>query len=83
MADLELGGKRVAVIHGDDYKLKQRLLSEQRHDYLFQGHTHLRADETVGRTRVINPGALHRAKEKTVATLDTESGKVAFVVVSV
>ena len=83
MADLELGGKKIAVTHGDDPRLKQRILAEQRHDYLLQGHTHVRADETVGRTRVINPGALHRAKEKTVATLDTESGKVAFVVVSV
>ena len=82
-ADLDLGGKKFAVTHGDDFKLKQRLLSEQRHDYLLQGHTHLRADERVGRTRVINPGALHRAKEKTVATLDTESGKVVFLVVQV
>jgi hypothetical protein len=77
-ADLDLGGKRVAVIHGDDYTLKQRLLSEQNHDYLFQGHTHLRADERSGRTRLINPGALHRAKEKTVALLDTVTDRVGF-----
>jgi putative phosphoesterase len=69
--DLELDGKRVAVLHGDDYRLKQRLLAAQQHDYLFQGHTHVRADQRVGRTRVINPGALHRAAVKTVVTLDT------------
>ena len=83
LADLELGGKKIAVTHGDDFKLKQRVLAEQRHDYLLHGHTHVRADETVGRTRVINPGALHRAKEKSVATLDTDSGKVVFLVVTV
>ena len=81
LADLELGGKKIAVTHGDDFKLKQRLLAEQRHDYLFQGHTHVRADQRVGRTRVINPGALHRAKEKTVATLDTATDKLVFLVV--
>ena len=69
-ANLELADKKVAVIHGDDFRLKQRLIDEQRHDYLFQGHTHIRDDRRVGKTRLINPGALHRATEKTVATLD-------------
>ena len=82
-ADLELGGKRVAVTHGDDYRLKQRLLAEQKHDYLLQGHTHVRADERVGPTRVINPGALHRAKEKTVAVLDTATDTLRFLAVGV
>ena len=80
-ADLELGGKRVAVIHGDDFKLKQRLLAEQRHDYLLQGHTHVRADERVGKVRLINPGALHRAREKTVALLDTATDRLTFLTV--
>ena len=81
-ADLELGGKRVAVTHGDDFKLKQRLLAEQKHDYLLQGHTHVRADQRVGRTRLINPGALHRAREKTVALLDTETDRLRFLIVA-
>ena len=81
-ADLELGGKRIAVTHGDDFKLKQRILSEQRHDFLLQGHTHLRADEKIGKTRVINPGALHRAREKTVALLYTDADRLTFHVVS-
>ena len=82
LAQLELGGRKIAVTHGDDFKLKQRLLAEQRHDFLLQGHTHVRADEKVGSMRVINPGALHRAREKTVATLDTDSGRVTFHVVT-
>jgi putative phosphoesterase len=82
-ADLELAGKRIAVTHGDDYRLKQRLLSEQKHDYFLQGHTHVRADERVGRTRLINPGALHRASVKTVATLDTAGDVLTFHTVAV
>jgi putative phosphoesterase len=81
-ADLDLGGKRFAVIHGDDFKLKQQLLAGQAYDYLLQGHTHARADERVGRTRLINPGALHRAREKTVALLDTATDRLEFLVVA-
>jgi predicted phosphodiesterase len=81
--NLELGGKRIALIHGDDFRLKQRLIDEQKHDHLLQGHTHVRDDRRVGSMRLINPGALHRAREKTVATLDTEADVVEFHVVNV
>jgi putative phosphoesterase len=79
--ELELGGKRIALLHGDDAKLKQKVLAEQQYDYLFQGHTHVREDRRVGRVRVINPGALHRAAVKTVATLDTASDELKFLTV--
>ena len=82
-ADLTFDNKRIAVIHGDDFKLKQRLLSAQEHDYMMQGHTHARADERVGKTRLINPGALHRAVPKTVATLDTSTDTLKFLTISV
>ena len=78
LADLILDDKRLAVIHGDDLRLRQRLLAAQQYDYLLLGHTHVRADERVGRTRVINPGALHRAREKTVALLDTAADSLTF-----
>ena len=81
MADLQLGGKRFAVIHGDDFGLKQRLLEEQQFDYLLQGHTHFRQDERIGKTRIINPGALYRAREKSVALLEPETDKLRFLVV--
>jgi putative phosphoesterase len=82
LAELNLGGKKFAVTHGDDLRLRQRLLAEQRHDYLLQGHTHVRADQRVGKMRVINPGALHRAKEKTVAVLDTLTDQLTFLTVA-
>ena len=81
LAELELGGKTFAVTHGDDLRLRQRILTEQRHDYLLMGHTHVRMDQRVGKVRVINPGALHRAREKTVALLDTGTERVTFLVV--
>jgi putative phosphoesterase len=76
--DLALDGKKLALIHGDDPALKRRLLSEQQHDYLLQGHTHVKQDLRVGKMRIINPGALHRANPKTVALLDTATDSLEF-----
>jgi len=82
-ADLELGGKRIAVTHGDRTNLMQQIVSEGKHDYLLHGHTHVKRNELAGKLRIINPGALHRAKQLTVALLDTEKDSVRFVPVHV
>jgi len=81
IADLELDGKRVAVLHGDDRAKLDAVLKVQGHDYLFHGHTHVKRDERIRRTRVINPGALFRASEKTVALLDTEADVLEYLVI--
>jgi len=78
LAELDLGGKSIAVIHGDDLRLKQSLLASKKYDYLLHGHTHVRSDERIEMTRVINPGALYRAREKTVAILDTAADRLTF-----
>lgn len=80
--ELDLDGKLAAVTHGDDAKIVRRVLQEQRHDYLFLGHSHVKRDERVGKVRIINPGALHRANPKTVALLDTQSDIVRFITVT-
>ena len=79
--ELELDGKRFVVLHGDDTRLMRRLIEQQEHDYLLFGHTHVKAERREGRVRLINPGALHRAAVKTVATLDTRSDALTFHVV--
>jgi uncharacterized protein len=82
MGKLSFDGKLIVVTHGDDERLVQRLLDEQRIDYLFVGHTHYRSDHRQGKVRIINPGALYRAREKTVAVLDTASDVVKFHVIA-
>lgn len=76
--ELELGGKTFAILHGDDTRAMRRILTEQRHNYLLHGHTHVARDEQAGLVRIINPGALHRAREKSVALLDVASGQLTF-----
>jgi putative phosphoesterase len=79
--ELDLAGKRIAVTHGDDARLVRRILAEQQHDYLLVGHTHVKENRHVGRVRVINPGALYRAAEKTVALLDAAADELRFLTV--
>ncbi len=81
--ELELDGKRIAITHGDENSTVRRVLDGQRHDYLFLGHSHINADTRVGGVRVINPGALHRVKEKTCATLDTGTDVLRFITINV
>ncbi len=72
-------GKKAVVLHGDDASVMTRLLRAKNHAYLFHGHSHVQRDEQFGDTRIINPGALHRATVKSVALLDTSSGKLEFI----
>jgi len=78
-ADLEFDGKKIAVLHGDEKSRFDAIVKAQAHDYLLHGHTHVRRDERVGKTRIINPGALHRASEKTVALLDLAADDLEFI----
>lgn len=64
-------------LHGDDEVAMARALA-RRPVYLCHGHTHQRRDERLGPTRIINPGALYRAREHTVALLDTASDVLKF-----
>ena len=75
MGDLELEGKRIAVLHGDDRKLLRRLLDEQQHDIILCGHEASIEDYTIGKTRVLNPGPLHGGKNPSAMLLDPATGK--------
>src|SRR5205814_5224012 len=75
--EVTLAGKRVAVTHGHMHTDVRRLLAA-RPDYLLSGHSHHADDRRDGPTRRINPGALHRADQFTVALLDLESDEVRF-----
>lgn len=76
--ELEFDGKRIAVTHGDEPRTLREIRASERFDYLLTGHTHVADDHREGTLRCINPGALHRAHKKTVATLDLKSDLLTF-----
>ncbi len=65
----EVDGKRIAFTHGHLPRVMHDALNDGV-DYILYGHTHAVSDERVGRTRLINPGALFRAPRYTAALLD-------------
>lgn len=71
---LTLGGIEIGWLHSDDDRLF-RSLQEDVFAFLFYGHTHKAWEHRRGSCRVINPGALHRARPKTCGVLDTETGE--------
>jgi len=74
---LVIADKTVVFTHGDRDEIMSQTLNEGVH-YLLHGHTHQVRDEKVGTTRIINPGALFRASQYTVAVLDPESDDLRF-----
>lgn len=73
----ELAGRRVGVAHGH-MRLDIRRVLAGRPDYLLTGHLHSPMDSLHDGVRQINPGALSRADEYTVALLEIETGQLQF-----
>jgi putative phosphoesterase len=74
--DLEIEGLKLAWIHGDDHRLIKDIERSEHFDFLFYGHTHHAGEYQAGPTRVVNPGALYRAKVKTFVVLDSATRKL-------
>ncbi len=74
---IELAGKRIGVFHGHEAAF-QTATDTDTYDYIFHGHTHRYADQLENGCRLINPGALHRARLHTVALLNLKSGRLTF-----
>ena len=70
-----IDGRTVAFTHGHLLEPMQQAVQDGV-DYLLHGHTHELRDERVGRTRVINPGALFRAARYTAALLDPRADRM-------
>ncbi len=75
-----LAGKTIAVTHGHLTSEVRRLLA-MAPDYLLTGHSHVAEDRHEGMTRCINPGALHRARDFSVAILDLSTDALEFIAV--
>ncbi len=71
--ELEVNGRRIAVIHGTTEALVDALRDSGKYDVVIRGHTH-QMKVIEGKTMVINPGETcgYLSGEKTVILLDTE-----------
>lgn len=70
---LELDGKRIAFLHGDDLRRLRRTIQSGRWDLVCHGHTHMASLTAHGQTLVLNPGALYRTELPAVAVVELPS----------
>lgn len=67
---LELAGRRIAFLHGDDTALLNETTASGKFDLVCHGHTHVARNIERGSTRVLNPGALYRANPHSIAYVE-------------
>ncbi len=79
--EVVVDGQRLAFAHGDQPGCMERIL-RTKPAWFFHGHTHQMRDVRVGPVRVVNPGALCRASQYSVALVVPALGTVEFVVVA-
>jgi uncharacterized protein len=79
---LELAGKRIAWVHGHISGQIRDLKCMNSYDFVFYGHSHVAESHRTGRTLVLNPGALFRARPKTCALVDLNTGQVELIKVA-
>lgn len=68
--NLELGGRRIALLHSHDAKLFRRVCTSGDYDLVCYGHTHEADQRRNGKTLILNPGALFRATPHSIAVVD-------------
>jgi putative phosphoesterase len=76
-AEVDAGGKRIALLHGHDANLLKSLTAHGAYDVVVHGHDHKAKIESVGKTLIINPGEVGGwlYGKSTLAILDTDSMK--------
>ncbi len=68
--DLQLGGRRIALLHSHDAQLFRRVCTAGEYDLVCYGHTHVAEQHQSGKTLILNPGALYRANPHSIAVVD-------------
>ena len=77
--EFEYKEKKFYVYHGTIEEKLDAAIKSNKYDYILTGHTHVKRDEKISSTRVINPGALFRIYPYTIALLDAEKDELEFV----
>jgi uncharacterized protein len=77
--ELELAGRRIAFLHGDDEGRMRDAVESGSYNLVCYGHTHHAEHHQYGTTIVLNPGALYRASPHSLAVVRLPELEVAHV----
>jgi hypothetical protein len=78
---LDAKGKQIAFLHGDDERLLRETIDGGKYHLVCHGHTHVPEQRANGNTLVLNPGALYRARQHTIAVVRLPQLEIAHIVV--
>jgi putative phosphoesterase len=72
-AALQLGGKKIALLHGTHQEIVDSLIESGAYDLIVRGHSH-KAEVIEGETLVVNPGEVcgYLTGRQTVALIDLD-----------
>ena len=73
--EFSLANKKFIAYHGTNPTTLKKLIDSQQFDYVLHGHLHKVRDEKIGKTRVLNPGALFGVDPLTIGLLDIEADR--------
>jgi putative phosphoesterase len=60
----------IAFLHGDDSRRLDQAIRDGRWQLVCHGHTHVARCERIGKTLVLNPGAVYRANPHSIAVVE-------------
>lgn len=80
--ELEMDGKHISFLHGDRNMKFEQELAGGRWDLMCFGHTHVAHLQLIGSTLLLNPGAIHRTPNPSVAVVELETMDVSAFAVS-
>jgi uncharacterized protein len=75
---LQLDGLRIAIYHGTDNKLTQAIIASQLYDLVICGHSHIKRDDKIGNTLVLNPGSAHKDFPNIDGIIETDPSIIIF-----
>jgi uncharacterized protein len=76
---LTVEGLEIAFLHGDDERQLRQTLASGRYRLVCCGHTHRAEQQPYGSTLLLNPGALYRARPRSLAFVDLPAVEVVHV----
>jgi len=80
--EFDYKNKKFCAYHGTNKEKLDNLIKSNKYEYVLTGHTHIKRNQKINKTRIINPGALFRIHPYTIALLDAEKDKLEFVTIS-
>lgn len=80
--EINISGKRILVLHGNDVPEFRRAVASGNYDYIIKGHTHCFENYISNRARIINPGSLYGGSDHSVVILNTDNDSIEKIAVS-